>query len=338
MLGRERAGSHARGGSDAVGTAQQALDLATQAIELAGLAAAAAGYARGSKAANTRRAYESDWRHFSAWCDAMGLGALPCEPSTLCLYLTAHAQLLTRATLKRRLASVSLAHKAEDLASPAVAASVRAVWAGIARADRRPVVRKTPLVVSAMRSCLDQLDGSPRGIRDRALLLLAWGGALRRSEAVALRTGDVRIEERGLVLYLSRSKTDQYGAGREIGLPYGRRAEYCPVRAYVAWSTYLRGRDVPVFVAISDAGRLSERALADRHVARLVKRVADLAGLAGDYSGHSLRAGFATAAAAAGASERAIMAQTGHRSLLIMRGYIRPAQLFDDNAAAIAAL
>jgi integrase len=321
-----------------VGTGLAAMDLAGRALEMAGLAAAAAGYARGSKAPNTRRAYRSDWEHFSGWCARAGLQALPADPSTVCLYLTAHAAELKVSTLRRRLACLGQAHRAEGHASPGASPAVRAVWAGIARAHAQPPRRKTPLVVDAMRACLDELDEGTRDVRDRAILLVAWGGALRRSEVVALRRRDIAVEDRGMVLTVRRGKTDQLGEGRQIGLPFGRRAEYCPVRAYMRWAVLLPPGDGPLFVAVGDRGTLGRAALADRHVARLVKRVADQAGLVGDYSGHSLRAGFATAAAAAGASERSIMAQTGHKSLIIARGYIRPAQLFDDNAAAVAAL
>jgi integrase len=322
----------------AVGTGLQALELAGKAMELAGLAAAAAGYAAGSKAVNTRKAYRSDWEHYTMWCALCGLQALPAEASTVCLYLTAHAGQLKVSTLRRRLACISQAHRAAGVETPTAAASVRAVWAGISRAHGAPPRRKTPLVVEAMRQVLDQLDYSPRGQRDRALLLICWAGALRRSEVCALRTGDVVIEDRGAIVTVRRGKTDQVGEGRAVGIPFGRRPEYCPVRSYQRWASHLRGRNVPVFVALDPQDRPGPKPLADRHVARLVKRVCDAAGLVGDYSGHSLRAGFATAAAAAGASERAIMAQTGHKSILIARGYIRPATLFEDNAAAVAAL
>lgn len=325
-------------GVPASGRALQAMDMAAQAMELAGLAAAAAGYALGSKAVATRRAYGSDWAHFTAWCQMAGLQALPADPATLALYLTAHAGSLKVSTLQRRMASISQAHKAEGQPSPVGTPAVAAVWGGIARKHACPPVRKTPLVVEAMRSCLDQLDDSPRGKRDRAILLIAWAGALRRSEVVALRCGDVQVEDRGLIITVRKSKTDQLGQGRQIGIPTGRRPEYCPVRAYHQLINRSRTASSPLFCAIRPDGKLSGVPLAAQQVARIVKRVADQAGLVGDYSGHSLRAGFATAAAAAGASERSIMAQTGHKSLIIARGYIRPAQLFDDNAAAVAAL
>ncbi len=323
---------------DATGTALAALDLATRAIELAGLAARASGYAAASKAPNTRRAYGSDWAHYTTWCALAGLQALPADPGTVCLYLTAHAPTLRVSTLRRRLACIGQAHRAAGFDSPGKAQSVRDVWAGIARSNQLPVRRKTPLVVEAMRSCLDELDDTLRGRRDRCLLLFAWGGALRRSEVVALRCGDVETQPRGLVLSIRRGKTDQQGDGRLVALPYGRREEYCPVRAYHAHLTMSRHSTTPLFTAIDEAGRRSRDPLDDKHVARLVKTVCARAGLEGDYSGHSLRAGFATAAAAAGASERAIMAQTGHKSVLVMRGYIRPATLWQDNAAAVAAL
>lgn len=320
------------------GMALQALDLANKAIELAGLASLAAGYAHASKAPNTRRAQSSDWRHWCQWCALVGLQALPAEASTLCLYLTAHAGTLSINTLRRRMGSVSQAHKAEGHPSPAAAQSVHAVWTGIARAHAQPLRRATPLVVEAMRACLDQLSDDDRGTRDRAILLVAWGAALRRSEVCALRTTDIEIADRGMILHVRKSKTDQLAAGRTIGVPYGRTPQYCPVRAYLAWRRYLPARPGPLFVAISQAGDIGDMALADKHVARLVKRVASRAGLVGEYSGHSLRAGFATAAALAGASERSIMAQTGHRSITIARSYIRPAEIWAENAAAIAAL
>jgi len=305
---------------------------------MAGLAAKAAGYARASKAKNTRRAQAADWAHFTQWCERFGASALPCEPATLCLYLSAHAGTLSVNTLRRRSGSISQAHQAAGLESPTSAKSVKSVWRGIAREDRRPVRRATPLVVEAMRLALDQLADDARGRRDRALLLMAWGAALRRSEVCALSTIDVELTDKGMLLTIRRSKTDQLGEGRSIAVPYGRTAPYCPVRAYVAWRAYLPARPGPIFRGIDPRGEIADTPLADRHVARLVKRVARRAGLQGEYSGHSLRAGFATAAAAAGASERSIMAQTGHKSLLIARTYIRPAQLWDENAAAIAAL
>lgn len=321
-----------------VGQELALLDVSARALELSSLSAAAAGYALSSRSENTRRAYKADWAHFASWCLAMQLQALPATGTTVCLYLSAHAGILNVRTLHRRLATISSAHKAAGQRSPVAESNVKAVWSGIARRHAQPQRRKTPLVVESMRSVLDQLDDSAWGKRDRALLLLAWGGALRRSEVVSLRRADVSIEERGLVVTVRRSKTDQHGDGRQIGIPRGRIAQYCPVRSWEAWQSLRTPGSKWAFVPLRGEHLLGTGALTDKHVARLVKRVCAAAGLEGDYSGHSLRAGFATAAASAGASERAIMAQTGHKSLLIARGYIRPATLFEDNAAAVAAL
>lgn len=318
--------------------AHAALQLASQALVLAGVAARAAEYAHGSKAANTRRAYASDWAHFAGWCAGQGLEALPAEPATVCLYLAAFGDDLRSTTLRRRLSCINQAHKAAGHPAPTLYPAVRAVWGGIARMHDQAPRRKSPLVVEAMRAVLATLDDSPRGRRDRALLLLGWGGALRRSELVGLDRSDVRLEARGLVLRIRRSKTDQWGGGREVGIPPGSRPEVDPIAAWELWAELLADRRPPLFRAIDERGRPHPARLSDRAVARLVQRVAKRAGLEGDYSGHSLRAGLATAAAAAGASERSIMAQTGHRSTAIMRQYIRPATLFDENAAAIAAL
>jgi len=322
----------------AVGTALQAIELAGQAMELAGLAARAAGYAANSKAPNTQRAYASDWAHFTHWCELAGLPALPAEGATIALYLTWASATLSVSTLRRRLACIAQAHHAAGQDNPCRHPACRSVWAGISRKLARPPHQKTPLVVAAMRLVLAELDDSPRGARDRAILLLGWGGALRRSEIVALDQGDVSIADEGLVLTIRRGKTLAPGESRLVGIPKGPREEADPVRAFRTWWRLLPDEWGPLFRSVGPGGQVSRRRLDDKHVARLVKRVAARAGLEGDYSGHSLRAGLATSAAAAGASERSIMLQTGHKSVTIARGYIRPASLFQENAAAIAAL
>lgn len=317
---------------------EDALALARQALDLAGLAAAAAGYAGAGRAPNTQRAYRSDWASFADWCAAHALDALPAESATVALYLTALAPGRKLATLRRRLACIGQAHAAAGHANPCRGQAVRAVWRGIARAHGEPPVRKTPLVVEAMRAVLATLDDTPRGRRDRALLLIGWGGALRRGELVALDRRDVAAVAEGLIVTVRRGKTQAPGEVRVVGIPRGSRDEHCPAASWAAWCACIPDRAVPAFRQVYPLGDVSSIRLCDRTVARIVKRVCRLAGLQGDYSGHSLRAGLATAAAAAGASERAIMAQTGHRNLLIARSYIRPASLFADNAAAIAAL
>ncbi len=191
---------------------------------------------------------------------------------------------------------------------------------------------KKALLPDDLRCALASLPETPAGRRDRALLLLGFAGAFRRSELVALDWADLAWVSEGLVVTLRRSKTDPEGQGRKIGIPYGRREEVCPVRALELWRDHT-GSNGPVFRAVDGHGTSDSERLSDKAVARILKRALEQAGIASaEYAGHSLRAGFATAAAAGGASERAIMNQTGHRSLPMLRRYIREGSLFTDNA------
>lgn len=309
-----------------------------QALDLAATAAAAARYARDAKAARTLRAYELDWRDFTAWCAVRGLQALPAAPDTVVLYITDCAARLAVATIARRLVSVGAAHAAAGAANPTTAKGVRVVWQGIQRAKGVAPRRKTPLVLAALRQCLDELGDDLRGRRDRAILLVGFAGALRRSELIGLDVDDLEQRTEGTVLAIRRSKTDQRGEGRSVGIPNGEHEHTSPTLALQAWLLGAGIQSGPVFRGISSSGFVRQSRLTDRQVARVVKRTCELAGLQGDYSGHSLRAGLATTAAAAGVSERAIMAQTGHRSVLIARSYIRPASIFAENAAALVGL
>jgi integrase len=177
------------------------------------------------------------------------------------------------------------------------------------------------------------------GVRDRALLLVGFAGAFRRSELVSLDVGDVEIRREGLLVTLRRSKTDQEAAGREVAIPYGSNPDTCPVRALEAWLEASGIADGPLWRAVDKGGRLQPGRLSDKAVALVVKKRAEAAGLDPDlYAGHSLRAGLATAAAAAGASERSIMEQTGHKSVQTVRRYIRRGTQFRDNAAGMVGL
>jgi integrase len=314
------------------------LDLAARALDLAATAAQASRYASASKAASTRRAYELDWREFTSWCAVRGLQAMPAQASTVALYLADGAGRLAVATLARRLVSIGAAHKAAGVDNPTTAPGVRVVWAGIQRTHGVAQRRKTPLVLAALRQALAELPLTLRGTRDQALLLVGFAGALRRSELVALDVDDLELVDEGVILHVRRGKTDQTGAGRLVGIPTGASVATSPTGALATWLAAAGIQSGPVFRGVSSTGKPLPGRLTDRQVARVVKRACELAGLHGDYSGHSLRAGLATSAAAAGASERAIMAQTGHKSIAIARTYIRPASLFEANAAALAGL
>jgi integrase len=172
------------------------------------------------------------------------------------------------------------------------------------------------------------------GARDRALLLVGFAGAFRRSELVGLTVADAAFSSEGLTITLRRSKTDQEGQGRKVGLPYGSTAATCPVRALQAWLDAAAVTAGPLFRSVDRHGNVGG-ALGDRDVARIVKRVAEAAGIdPANVAGHSLRAGLATTAAKAGKAAHVIMKQTGHRSVAMVQRYVRDAELFSDNAAA----
>ncbi len=302
---------------------------------LAAMREQARDYAQSAKAPNTRRAYRADWADFTAWCRAHDRAPLPALPETVALYLAALAGHRKTSTLTRRLSAISQAHQVAGHPSPTKDQSVRAVAAGIRRAKGTAQQGKTAAVTADVRLMVGALPATLMGRRDRALLLLGFAGAFRRSELVALDVADVVERPEGLAVTIRRSKTDQEGAGRTVGIPYGAHYESCPVRALRAWLAAASITSGPLFQAIDRHGNLLPGRLSPQGVARAVKRAAVAAGLnPTTYAGHSLRAGLATAAAEAGVSERAIMAQTGHKSLPMVRKYIRGGSLFRENAAA----
>jgi integrase len=181
---------------------------------------------------------------------------------------------------------------------------------------------------------VENTDTGLIGLRDRALILLGFAGAFRRSEVVGLNLADLAFSRDGLTVFLRRSKTDQEGQGRKIGIPYGANPETCPVRTLQTWLDQAALAEGPVFRSLNRHGQLRPRRLGGVDVARIVKKLAQRAGLdPAKYAGHSLRAGHATSAAASGASERSIMNQTGHRSVQMVRRYIREGSLFRENSA-----
>jgi len=296
----------------------------------------ARAYAENSKAPATRRAYMGDWTRFEDWCAAAGLASFPAAPETVALYIAALAEKHRPATISRAMAAIAARHRAAGLDSPASIrhGAIAAVWQGIKRTHGTAQEQKAPVLVENLRAMCRTLRPGVIGIRDRALLLVGFAGAFRRSELVALDFEDVQFTGDGLVILLRRSKTDQEGEGRRVGLPYGSNPETCPVRALRAWIEASAIDAGPLFRSITRHGKIQGR-LSGYAVAVIVKRHAEAVGLEVDrFSGHSLRAGLVTSAAIAGASERAIMAQTGHRSSAMVRRYVRDANLFRENAAA----
>jgi len=290
-------------------------------------------FARQSKAKNTLRGYRADWKDFCAWCERNGATAIPAMPETVAAYIADCASHLKVGSISRRLNAIAEAHKATGLDSPTSSGIVRNTFKGIKRTLGTAVTQKSPTLIEDVRAMIAATDEGLIGLRDRALILLGFAGAFRRSELVSLAVTDLSFTRDGLTVTLRRSKTDQEGAGRNVGIPYGSNPDTCPVRTMQAWIEEASITSGPLFRSVSRHGNVQSSGLSPGDIARVVKKLAERAGLdSKKYAGHSLRAGHATSAAIAGASERSILNQTGHRSVQMLRRYIRDGNLFRDNS------
>ena len=314
-------------------------------LGLGGAGSAARDYAEASRSPATRRAYRTAWRLFTEWCAGPeappGTQPLPASPTLVATYAARLAQLGRRpSTVAQAMAAISVAHQAAGHPSPTRTAGVRAVVAGVRRTHGAAASGKTALETPALREALSAIpQGTSRGIRDRAMLLLGFAGGFRRAELAGLDVEDLELVPEGLRIRLRRSKTDQEGRGRLIGIPWGLHGETCPVRAVQAWVKTIGVAEGPLFRTVDRAGRVLPRRCSERAVARAVQRaVRASGGDAGRVGAHSLRSGFVTSAARAGAPTWAIQLQTGHRSLAQLHQYVRPATLFQENAARYVGL
>jgi integrase len=286
-----------------------------------------ADYIAAALSDNSRRAYRSDLNHFLGWG-----GTVPATPEMVAVYLAAHAGHHAPATLARRLITISKAHTAQGLPSPTGSALVKTTLRGIRRTHGAAQRQVAPAVKEDVLAMVAGLVGV-KGTRDRALLLIGFAGAFRRSELVALTVADIANAQQGLIITLLRSKTDQEGIGRKVAIPFARGA-VCPVIALQKWLEVSSITEGPIFRAVNRHGVISDTSLDPQAVAWVVKERAKAAGLdPNKYSGHSLRAGLVTSAAQMGVSSWKIRAQTGHASDAMLSRYIRDANIFVDNAA-----
>jgi site-specific recombinase XerD len=291
-------------------------------------------FIRASKAESTVRGYHTDWNHFCAWCKAQKVCPLPATPEAVASYIAECATYLKVGSIQRRLNAIAEAHKTVGVESPTHSGMVRNTIKGIRRTMGTAQKQKTAALTDNVRAMLDATDAGIIGIRDSAIILLGFASAFRRSELVRLDVEDCTFSKDGLTITLRRSKTDQEGTGRKIGIPYGSNPETCPVRILQGWTEEAGIATGPLFRSINRHGQVRPGKLSGVDVARIVKKLAKRAGLdPAKYAGHSLRAGHATSAAIAGASERSIMNQTGHRSVQMVRRYIRDGSLFRENSA-----
>jgi site-specific recombinase XerD len=293
---------------------------------------------KSSKALNTIRAYKSDYKDFGLFCAQNGFRSLPADPKIVSLYLT---HLSTKdvkiSTLKRRLVSIGVIHKLKghylDTKHPSIIENIM----GIKRRKGSIQKGKKPLLINDLKQIIDVIDSDNneeiKKFRDRSLILIGFSGGFRRNEIVSLDYEDLDFVGEGLKINLRRSKTDQFGEGAVKGLPYFDNSQYCPVLSLKKWIEVSNIKYGPLFRRFAKGSKLTENRLTDQTVALLIKEYLKLAGIdSKNYSGHSLRSGFATSAAESGAEERSIMAMTGHKSTEMVRRYIKEANLFKNNA------
>ncbi|MEP9387257.1 site-specific integrase [Mesorhizobium sp. KR9-304] len=278
---------------------------------------------------STKRAYRADLAHY----ESTGR-IVPSTPYLVAEYLAESAGIHAAATIQRRLVAISKAHLAMEAVDPTRHELVRATMRGIRRSVGTAQRQAKPIVRDDLFSILERMGDRPLDRRDKALLLVGFAGAFRRSELVGLVVADIEHVRQGMVVTLRRSKTDQEGQGRKIGIPFGR-TRWCPVRHLTDWLSHAVIENGPIFRGINRHGHVADQSLSGEAVSIVVKGRAEAAGFdPALYSGHSLRAGFATSAAIAGASTFKIRAQTGHASDAMLARYIRDGDMFTNNAVS----
>ena len=289
----------------------------------------------GLTAANTIKGYRHDWKIFAAWCSLAHRNSFPATAETLCFFVERE---LTRgrkiSTTVRRVTSVKYVHRAAGFESPA-GAGVQELLVRAQRLTGEQPRQMEPLSLAQIRTMSEQLRALniERAFRDRAILVIGFASALRRASLADLLLSDVQVRSEGLVLHIRREKQDQEGRGRNIGLPIGKHEDTSPASCYADWLRARGSAEGPLFFAFDRWDRMERRAMTPASVGKVVKRAVRGIGLdPARYSGHSLRSGFITEAAEAGAGELLIASQTGHRSMEILRRYFRRRDLFKANA------
>ena len=292
---------------------------------------------KSSKANNTLRAYKSDFKDFGAFCAKHGFNSLPTEPKIVSLYITHLSKNSKISTLRRRLVSISMIHKIKghylDTKHPIIIENLM----GIRRIKGSMQKGKKPLLISHLKLLINVINEQKteeiKKARDKAIILIGFGGGFRRTELISIDHDDLEFVTEGLKIMIKRSKTDQYGEGMVKGLPYFINEIYCPVLSLKKWLDLSKIKSGPIFRRFAKGSSLTNNRLTDQSVVLLIKNYLNLAGIENsNYSGHSLRSGFATVAAESGADERSIMAMTGHKSTQMVRRYIREANIFKNNA------
>ena len=292
---------------------------------------------KNSKANNTLRAYKSDFKDFETFCFKHGLSSLPTEPKIVSLYITHLSKNSKISTLRRRLVSISMVHKLKghylDTKHPIIVENLM----GIRRVKGSVQKGKKPILINHLKLIINSINEQKikeiKKLRDKSIILIGFGGGFRRTELISIDYEDLEFVPEGLKITLRKSKTDQFGEGLIKGLPYFNDEKYCPVINLRKWLEISNIKTGPIFRRFSKGSVLTNNRLTDQSVVLLIKQYLRLAGIESkNFSGHSLRSGFATVAADSGADERSIMAMTGHKTTQMVRRYIREANIFKNNA------
>ena len=292
---------------------------------------------KSSKANNTLRAYKSDFRDFGAFCAKHGFNSLPAEPKVVSLYLTHLSAKSKISTLRRRIVSIGVVHKIKghylDTKHPVIIENLL----GIKRKKGSIQTGKKPILINHLKEIINVIDEQKiekiKKLRNKTLILIGFGGGFRRTELISIDHEDIDFVQEGVKITVKRSKTDQFGEGMIKGLPYFSNEKYCPATNLKNWLTLSKIKTGPIFRRFAKGSILTNHRLTDQSVALIIKDCLKLAGIENqNFSGHSLRSGFATVAAESGADERSIMAMTGHKTTQMVRRYIKEANLFKNNA------
>ena len=290
-----------------------------------------------SKANNTLRAYKSDFKDFAAFCAKHGFISMPSQPKIVSLYLTHLSVNSKMSTLRRRLVSIGVVHKLKghylDTKHPVIIENLM----GIKRKKGSIQTGKKPILINHLKQIINVIDEQKvekiQKLRNKTLILVGFSGGFRRTELVSIDYEDLDFVEEGVKITLRRSKTDQFGEGQLKGLPYFTNEKYCPVTNLKNWIYLSKIKTGPIFRRFAKGSILTSHRLTDQSVVLIIKDCLKKAGIENqNFSGHSLRSGFATVAAESGADERSIMEMTGHKTTQMVRRYIRDANIFKNNA------
>jgi len=292
---------------------------------------------KSSKANNTLRAYKSDFKDFGFFCAKHGFKSMPTDPKIVSLYLTYLSKNSKVSTLRRRIVSIGIVHKLKghylDAKHPVIIENLM----GIKRQKGSAQIGKKPILISHLKSIINVINEQKidevKKHRDKTIILVGFGGGFRRTELISIDYDDVEFVPEGVKIIIRRSKTDQFGEGMVKGLPYFEKEKYCPVINLKNWLKVSKIKSGPIFRRFVKGSKLTDYRLTDQSVVLIIKEYLNLAGIENkNFSGHSLRSGFATVAAESGADERSIMAMTGHKTSQMVRRYIREANIFKNNA------